>query len=70
MTRDYCDSCDNEIPKGQNCVGSRIQLELGRVRIEIMVAVDNTWNNGHVCEDCIKKAVAQGVKPKEYLFRS
>jgi hypothetical protein len=35
----------------------RIRVRRGRVSVEIMTALDNTWNNGQICHSCIVDVV-------------
>lgn len=55
MYRVFCDGCGKDITDYQS---SRAVGKLERITVEIMVAVDNVWNGGHACEDCIKAACA------------
>jgi hypothetical protein len=55
MTKRYCAGCGKEItdlPTG------RLTGRIGRIAVEVMVAVDNTWNSGQACEDCIRAVCA------------
>lgn len=58
MFKCFCDACGTEIPRKE--AGKHLLFERGRVTAEIMVAVDNTWNAGHVCADCLREVIAQG----------
>lgn len=60
MVRYFCDGCGREIPKGE---GDRLTHRVGRVSVEVMTAVNNTWNAGCVCHDCVRKFVADSAKP-------
>ena len=64
MIRQYCDVCEREIPAG---IPFRLRLELERVMVEIMVAVDKTWNAGHVCVECLLRVINEGKKPASSL---
>jgi len=55
MIRMYCDQCGEEIE-----TKNRLKRRLGRVSVEVIVAVDGTWNGGHVCHNCIIEAVSKG----------
>jgi hypothetical protein len=58
MFKCFCDVCGNEIP--QKRAGKRLLFKKGRVTAEIMVAVDDTWNAGHVCAECLKEVFRSG----------
>jgi hypothetical protein len=53
----YCDVCETELKPEDH---GRIKRQLGRVRIEIMRAVDNTWNGGYTCHRCVLDVVKGG----------
>jgi DNA-directed RNA polymerase subunit RPC12/RpoP len=63
MTKYFCDVCGKSA-KGDH--GNRIIRQLGKVTIEVMVALNRTWNAGIVCEKCVLKAVNKGKEhPKD-----
>lgn len=71
MIRVFCDVCEAELDSTAN----RSVFERDNVRVEVIVAIDGTWNGGHICVPCIKRTVAQGeVKEKRttpvQFFRS
>ena len=55
MIKIFCDICGADIT---NYRENRPEATVGRLTISIMYAVDNVWNSGHACLDCIKKAAA------------
>ena len=62
MIRIFCDICGVElVGKGSS---DRVNKEHGRLKIEILVAIDNTWNAGHACETCILDAIEHGQTKK------
>lgn len=44
--------------------GNRIKRTFGRVSVEVLVALDGTWNGGEICRSCVIQAVAQGDDSK------
>ncbi len=62
MIRYFCDVCGKDI---SNYKQQRLQGKVGRLNIEVLTAIDNCWNGGHVCEDCIKAAVAGASIPRK-----
>jgi len=58
MIKYYCDVCGKELIRHTFC--NRITKQLDTVRIEIMVALKNVWNAGHICEDCVLEVVKKG----------
>jgi hypothetical protein len=55
MFRCYCDICGADITDYRS---ERAEATVGRLRISVMTAIDNVWNGGHVCLDCIRSACA------------
>lgn len=51
----FCDGCGNEI--GRNYVARRLMPEWwaggARFTAEVKVAVNGTWNSGHLCRACL-----------------
>ena len=62
MTKVFCDACGSEI--GKNYVGERLKrsLRINRTKfsIEVIVASNDTWNQGDICLDCLLKVVMDG----------
>lgn len=65
-TKYFCDRCDKEIDAKE--ASHRIRRRLDSVMIEVMRGVGNTWNAGHVCDDCVIKVVVEGrnMTDREY----
>lgn len=57
----FCDCCHKPI-KGD---ADRVRRILGKIMIEVMVRYENTWNAGHICEECVVKVVKDGLPAKE-----
>lgn len=62
MIRFFCDICGKDITESGQA--TRMTGKQGRLQYEVIVAIDNVWNGGHVCWDCIYKAIEQTVKEK------
>ena len=60
MCKCFCDLCGLEIPLSE--AGKHKLFKLGRVTAEVMVAVDNVWNAGHICPRCLEDVITQGVE--------
>lgn len=57
MIKYFCDVCGKEIlPKTEDA--KRLIFKHMRLTVEIITAIDDTWNAGNVCHDCIRLAVA------------
>lgn len=54
MVKYFCDMCGAEMSRQDQ---GRIRVRRGRVSVEIMTALDNTWNNGQICHSCIVDVV-------------
>lgn len=54
MVKYFCDICGAEMSRQDQ---GRIRVRRGRVSVEIMTALDNTWNNGQICHSCIVDVV-------------
>ena len=52
-SRYFCDICGDEIDKPQ----TKFLFDHGRIKVEIMRAIDGTWNGGHACWSCVKAAM-------------
>jgi hypothetical protein len=76
MIKRYCDCCGDEITDRNKLCGGRSRLT-GEIhnrkshmvlRVEVIVAKDNTWNDGDFCKYCVIDAIMladdrpQGVK--------
>jgi hypothetical protein len=63
MVKHYCDVCGYEIA-GQNCVQDRLHVlrrdDNIRVEVEMMVAINGTWNSGDICEACLRDIARHG----------
>ena len=57
MVKLICDKCGNEVDI--NCVSDRFHWKNDRFEFELVIAVDGTWNKGHLCEECVKKMVME-----------
>ena len=61
MVKYFCDVCGDEIPGGENVISSRIQespvLNGRKVMFEIMAGIDGAWNGGHLCRNCLGRAI-------------
>jgi hypothetical protein len=62
MIKEYCDVCKKEIKR--NYISERFCAELGDMEIEIIVAYQHTWNNGHICKSCLLDVVNKGKENK------
>jgi len=51
----FCDVCSTEM-KPADC--RRIALTVGRISVEVLTAVDGTWNGGQVCHECVRAIIA------------
>jgi len=60
MFRCYCDACGKEIPVEDSMY--RLKATKGRVTAEVMVAIDKTWNHGHICESCLLDVLNTGTR--------
>jgi hypothetical protein len=58
MIRRFCDGCEREIKVSRR--SNRILRENGRIKVEVLVAVDGCWNGGDVCAECVQAAVNMG----------
>lgn len=60
--RYYCDACGNELLPWEH---KRLTGTLGRISFEVLVAVDGTWNKGHVCRYCLREAIKNAPQETE-----
>ena len=60
--RYFCDVCEKEMPEGES---NRLKVKAGKINIEVMHALNGLWNGGHICHDCIRRAVKAGRPFKE-----
>lgn len=51
MIRVFCDICGRDIT---DYTSSRATANLGKLKIEVITAINGVWNGGHVCLDCIR----------------
>jgi hypothetical protein len=54
MVKYFCDICGAEMSREDR---GRIKVRRGRVSVEIMTALDNRWNDGQICHNCIVDVV-------------
>ena len=71
----YCDFCLEQITDKNKCSGApdksnrlgvnKMGFDDHTLSLEVMVAVDGTWNSGEVCKHCVMHALnlAIGSKP-------
>lgn len=68
MTRYYCDCCNAQITKANECAGgklhcpdSRLGIEVEKngvvLKVEIMTSLDGVANAGHFCRFCVLDAL-------------
>lgn len=60
MFKCFCDMCGLEFPLNE--AGKRKLFKLGRVTAQVIVAVDDIWNAGHICPRCLEDVITQGVE--------
>ena len=62
-TKYFCDQCKTEMQKEEFV---RVKGSYKKLSYEIIAGSNNkdrtTWNDGHFCHSCIRKAVANGGK--------
>lgn len=51
MIKYFCDMCGKEVKR--NYISERFHPKKGNFKVEVMVAFDNTWNDGIICKDCL-----------------
>jgi len=61
----FCDKCKSEMRYVEH---GRVKLKLDKFQVEIMVAIDGTWNYGHLCHACVLNVVANG-RPVEAAMK-
>lgn len=51
----FCDGCGRETTavSGARLCGGKTS----KIQVQVLVAVDGTWNGGSVCETCVREAV-------------
>lgn len=59
MTKYFCDVCGKEV-EIRDCVTSRYTPKLGKVRCEVMIQIDEVWNSGSICLECLLKVLQEG----------
>lgn len=47
-----CDNCGKR-NIGRSYTGQRLTTKVGRIQTETIVAVDDRWNGGHLCYECL-----------------
>lgn len=75
MIRVYCDVCGKEIARdavsdrykpSHQVLDDRHGFVKRNVELEVMVAVDGTWNGGgHVCVECVKRIAVEGSERRQ-----
>lgn len=74
MIKRYCDCCGNEITRTNRIDGERDRVtgEVRRrggpvlLRVEVITAKGNTWNDGDFCKYCVLDAIMKADdRPKE-----
>lgn len=61
MTKYFCDMCGEELKdSGHN----RVKRKIGRFKIEVVTAVNGTWNAGNICHKCVLKIINEGKSIK------
>ena len=59
----FCDVCGEETKR--NYVSERLKPELvygpseREVRCEVIVAINGTWNDGVICEKCLREVLTE-----------
>jgi len=65
MIKRYCDVCGKEVER--NYVAQRLRQEMGRVVVEVMVAIDGIWNKGEICLGCLTDVLVHGSEEEAEL---
>ena len=60
MRRVFCDVCDTEIERSANRTIMTYAMNGHRIGVDLMVSLDDTWNGGDICLDCIITTVSNG----------
>lgn len=47
-----CDCCGKD-DIGRSYTSNRLRTKIGNVECEVMVAIDNVWNSGDLCYECL-----------------
>lgn len=55
----FCDRCHKETPT--NYVSDRAMLSLGDWTAEVTIAHNGTFNDGILCEECLRKLLRDGL---------
>ena len=61
-TKCFCDRCKCEVSNT-----GRLIRKLGRFQAEVISCVDNVWNGGHLCQECVKDIIIKGKRAKTVL---
>ena len=59
MIRTYCDGCGTEVAR--NFVRQRLSRSKENFKVEVQVATDGVWNDGHICFSCLLRVINEGV---------
>lgn len=64
MVKYFCDCCEKQIDR--NMVSSRlmenVKIAKAIVKIEIICGINETWNGGHLCGDCLHDAIHEAFE--------
>jgi len=64
MIKVFCDICGKEITGKSN---EKLKGKVGRLSFDVLTAIDDVWNGGHVCVECLRKAVIATAEEKASL---
>lgn len=59
MIKYYCDGCEKEVKTNLIAERLHIKRKIGNneFEVEIMVAKNDVWNAGIICEECLRKVL-------------
>lgn len=59
MIKHFCDACGKEVERSFVADRFKAERHMGgkKFEIEVMVAVNGTWNAGDLCELCLRKVM-------------
>jgi hypothetical protein len=62
----YCDGCNQEITRNYviEQFNPSIRLNDTLVTLEVTIAINDLWNAGDLCLDCLKQCIRTGVEKK------
>jgi len=64
MTKSFCDNCTKEITKlNPNIIADRVEFNMNRHKFQVMVATNDTWNQGDLCLTCARKLIVEAMRP-------